>query len=149
MSPLRVSEEHGATEAEVAPIIEGLQSFNRPHMPASSRDALQLLLRDESGNVQGGLLAETRWHWLLIHVLWVHDDYQRQGYGRTLLERAEVVAWGRGCRRVALDTTEFQARDFYQRAGYSQFGELVDYPPGSRTFYLEKVLDAVAVQDRA
>jgi GNAT superfamily N-acetyltransferase len=109
---------------------------------------LNLLLRAEGGVIKGGLLGATRWHWLLVHMLWIEDDWRGQGFGRALLERAEAIARGRGCERVSLDTTDFQALGFYERAGYRVFGELVDLPPGSRTFYLEKTLTILPESDR-
>ncbi len=140
MSPLTLSEEHAATAADGAPVVDGLRAFNRRHRPDSDPQPLQVLLRDEAGTIQGGLLATTRWHWLFVDVLWVADDHRGRGHGSALLGRAEAIARGRGCRRVALDTAEFQALGFYQKAGYRVFGELDDRPPGSKTFYLEKDL---------
>ncbi len=140
MSPLTLSDEHAATAEDVAPVRTGLRAFNRRHMPPSDPEPLQILLRDEAGTIHGGLLATTRWHWLLVEILWVDDDHRGRGYGSALLGRAEAIARGRGCRRVALDTAEFQALGFYQKAGYRIFGTLEDRPPGWKTFYLEKDL---------
>jgi hypothetical protein len=39
-----------------------------------------------------------------------------------------------------LDTREFQARPFYERAGYRVFGELSDFPPGWKAYWMEKSL---------
>lgn len=140
MSSLTLSEEHGATAEEVAPVLEGLLRFNDGHRVRAAPEPLQILLRDESGAIQGGLLAATRWHWLLVQILWVADDHRGRGHGSALLGRAEAIARVRGCRKAALDTAAFQALGFYQKAGYRIFGELDDNPPGSKTFYLEKDL---------
>ena len=142
MSSLRMTEEHAASEADQAVVLEGLRSFNLRFMPPSEMEPLVLLLRDGSGAIRGGLLAATRWHWLLVHQLWVAEEERGRGRGRALLKRAEEIARGRGCRRASLDTAEFQARGFYERAGYRLFGELDDYPPGSRTLYMQKALAA-------
>ncbi len=53
----------------------------------------------------------------------------------------ENHAWLRGCRGSWLDTFSFQAPRFYQAIGYQQFGELPDFPPGSRRHFLWKSLD--------
>jgi hypothetical protein len=37
-----------------------------------------------------------------------------------------------------LFTYSFQARPFYERAGYRVFGELPDHPPGQTKYYLAK-----------
>lgn len=53
---------------------------------------------------------------------------------------AEAIAHDKGCVGVWLDTFSFQAPDFYQKLGYSVFGELKDYPPGYSRFFLQKRL---------
>jgi len=121
-------------------IVHGLRDFNHRYMPRSDPEPLRLFLRDESGAIQGGLLGSTRWHWLLVDVLWVADEHRGRGFGSALLERAENIARSRGCRAVILDTREFQARAFYERAGYCVFGELSDYPPGWRAYWMHKSL---------
>src|SRR5262249_11927681 len=126
MSSLRLSEEPGAGEEDCAAIVRGLRDYNERYMARSVPEPIRLFLRDESGAIRGGLLASTRWHWLLIDVLWVADEHRGKGLGSSLLERAEGVARGRGCRAAMLDTREFQARPFYERAGYRVFGEVED-----------------------
>jgi ribosomal protein S18 acetylase RimI-like enzyme len=79
-------------------------------------------------------------------VLWVADKYRSRGFGRDLLEKAEIVSSSRGCRLAVLDTTEFQACRFYERAGYHVIGELNDYPPGSRTYSMRKSLEFASAQ---
>ena len=64
------------------------------------------------------------------------------GLGSSLLATAEHEARLRGCRGAWLDTFEFQARGFYERAGYVVFGEIPDYPPGSARYFLKKALGA-------
>jgi hypothetical protein len=45
--------------------------------------------------------------------------------------RPLIVALDRGCHRAWLDTFEFQSRGFYERLGYTCFGERSDYPPAT------------------
>ena len=44
----------------------------------------------------------------------------------------------RGCAGVRLDTTSFQAPDFYKRHGYTEFGRIDGYPPGHARIWLMK-----------
>ncbi len=121
-------------------VLAGLRAHNRQHAPAPGWTPLNLLLRDAGGKVCGGLLGESGWEWLHIHILWVAEAERRRGYGGELLARAEAEARRRGCRGVHLDTHEYQAPDFYQRRGYEVFGVLNDYPRGSRRYFLAKAL---------
>ena len=142
MSILRLTEETNASEDDCSVVSKGLIEFNHRHMPRSEASPLTIFLRDDSGAIHGGLLAPTRWHWLLVDKLWVSDQYRGQGHGSALLNRAEAIARSRGCRNAALDTTEFQARRFYEKLGYVVFGQLDDCPPGSRTYWLSKSLES-------
>lgn len=45
----------------------------------------------------------------------------------------------RDCHSAWVDTFSFQARGFYEKLGYTVFGQL-DYPPEHRRFFLEKRL---------
>ena len=63
-----------------------------------------------------------------------------QGIGRKLMSLAEAEASSRGCSAVWLDTFEFQARSFYERLGYTCFGQLENYPKGFARFFMQKAL---------
>jgi hypothetical protein len=47
----------------------------------------------------------------------------------------------RRCRVIWLDTFSFQARPFHERLGFSRFGALAGYPPGSARHFLVKRLE--------
>lgn len=124
-----------------AAVLAGLVAYNTQHgYPWPWRD-LEFVLRDQSGLVVGGILAETNAGWCFIKGLWVAEDHRRRGYGRQLLTAVEDAARARGCIGVYLDTYEFQARPFYERFGYRVFGTLHDMPPGGAKHYLAKRLD--------
>ena len=140
MAGLTITLDLDPPAADREAIIAGLRSYNRSHAIAPGWSPMTLLLRDEAGTVQGGLIGESGWDWLHIQFLWVAEALQGQGHGRALLTRAEVEARTRGCRGVHLDSHQFQAPAFYQRLGYQVFGVLEDYPAGSRRFFLSKAL---------
>ncbi|HEY5801084.1 MAG TPA: GNAT family N-acetyltransferase, partial [Burkholderiaceae bacterium] len=88
----------------------------------------------------GGLWGMTGFGWLFVQLLSVPDDLRGQGVGRELMAMAEAEAKARGCSGVWLDTFEFQARGFYEKLGYQQFGEIAEYPPGYARYFLKKTL---------
>lgn len=122
-------------------VLGGLRSHNRRHAPAPNWTPLNLLLRGADGEIHGGLLGESGWGWVHIHILWVAEPERGRGYGSALLRRAETEALARGCRGIHLDTHDFQAPGFYEHFGYRVFGVLEDYPSGARRHFLMKALE--------
>lgn len=144
MSGLRIEEHHAADERERLELVERLREYNHRFMPRSEPAPICLFLRDRQNALLGGLIAETRWHWMFVEVLWVSDLLRGRGHGSALLARAERIAWERGARKVTLDTAEFQARGFYLKHGYRVFAVQEDLPPDSRRYFMEKSLVALS-----
>lgn len=139
IQPLQITQDD-ASEGDRAIVLKGLQAYNRQHSSPPNWSPLNFLARDSEGTIRGGLLGETGWNWLYVEILWVNEAYRGQGYGTALLTAAEKEAQNRGCCNAYLDTFNFQALPFYQQQGYSVFGVLEDYPPGSRRSFLQKRL---------
>lgn len=117
-----------------------LYGYNRRYVPEDDYTRLCLFIRDEAGAITGGLLGETYWGWLHVSILWVDDTLRGQGYGSRLLAMAEAEARRRGCHSAHLDTLSFQALPFYQKYGYTVFGQLDDLPVGHTRYFLNKRL---------
>ena len=60
------------------------------------------------------------------------------GTGTTLMRRAEEIARQRDCIGMWLDPYSFQARGFYEKLGFTVFGQVDDHPPGEQRFFLQK-----------
>ncbi len=127
--------------------LESFWSILREHNEAQAGPAnhrkLFILLRDDAGNIVGGLNGETYWGWLYVANLALSRSLRNQGLGKKLLEQAEVEAVNRGCKFAYLDTFSFQALPFYEKQGYAVFGVLEDYPEGKKRYFLQKRLVAV------
>ncbi len=119
---------------------ERLGEYNEARVGPINHSRLAAILRDAEGAIAGGLLADIYWGWLAIEILWVRDDLRGQGYGRALVQAVEQEAVRRGCRGAHVDTMSFQARPFYEKLGYTVFGELSDVPPGHTRYWLKKRL---------
>ncbi len=132
-------EEGPAQEVERA-LHRGLREFNEACVGPANYARLAVVLRDAEGTIAGGLLADVYWGWLAIEILWVREDLRGQGYGRALMQAAEREAVRRGCRGAHVDTMSFQARPFYEKLGYTVFGELHDVPPGHTRYWLQRRL---------
>ena len=75
---------------------------------------------------------------MYIDSLWVEESLRGQGWGRRLVEVAEVEAKHRGCRGAHTDTFSWQAPEFYLEVGYTEFAVIDDYPPGNKLHYFCK-----------
>jgi GNAT superfamily N-acetyltransferase len=108
-----------------------------------TRDERQFtaVLRDGDGGIHGGVRAHGYWEWLYIAELVVAAPWRRRGYGQQLLSAAEE--WGlreAACHSAWLQTLSFQARGFYEQAGYRLFAELPNYPQRQVRYFMAKNL---------
>ncbi len=74
----------------------------------------------------------------IIDVLWIKEEFRKDGYGSTLLKEVEKIVKEKGCKLVHLDTFDFQAKDFYLKHGYEIFGVLDNCPCGRKRYYMKK-----------
>ena len=118
-------------------IAKSLQADNRDFAGEPASQDLCVYARDQ-GAIIAGLVGYTHWNWLYVRLLWVSDEYRKQGIGRALLSRAEKLAAERGCEHSSLDTFSESAQRFYESCGYAVFGVLDDYPKGCQRRYLAK-----------
>lgn len=129
-------------EATSQAIILALRRYNESRAGPSHYQPLVVSLRDEAGQVVGGASGYTAYGWLFVQLLVVPEDGRGAGLGRRLMERIEAEAIARGCHDAWLDTHAFQARGFYEKLGYAEFGQLPDYPPPFARHFLRKRLAA-------
>jgi len=123
-------------------LLDGLKVFNEAVAGPYNDEPLSLAIRDEEQVLLGGLSGLFYWNMLHVHLLWIHADYRRCGYGTALLTRAEEIAVERRCEVIYLDTYTFQAPGFYAKRGYTPFGRLNGAPRGFDTTWFAKRLVA-------
>jgi GNAT superfamily N-acetyltransferase len=137
---LIISEDDYPEMEAVNAIQRGLHAFNQEMGGPYDREPITVLARDAAGEVQGGLLGLTYWHWLFIDWLWLARSQRGQGIGSELLRRAEAIARTRGCTDAYTDTFSFQAPGFWSRNGYAEFGRLDEMPRGHARQWFRKRL---------
>jgi GNAT superfamily N-acetyltransferase len=118
-----------------------LYEYNRQNAPPANFKPLALLCKAPDGSILGGLWGNSAYEWLFVELLFVPEPLRGTGLGRSLMLKAEQIAKDRGCLGVWLDTFTFQALDFYQKLGYTIFGELKDPPRGISQYWLQKRVD--------
>lgn len=135
---LRVETE--ASPADIQLIHQGLGAYNRQFAQDTDFRPVHIFARNRAGEIVGGLLGNLYWGWLAVDILWVDETLRHQGLGSALLAKAEDEARQAGIFRVHLDTTGFQALPFYQKHGYTVWGQLDNFVNGHARYYLKKEL---------
>ena len=132
------------TESEMLDVrVQGLWAFNvgkTNGMISKPGDTVGFVLRNDAGEVVGGMECSTYLMSMEIDVLWVSDACIGKGYGHLLVREAERRARELDCLMMHVTTYSFQAPDFYQRQGFTVYGTLDGFPDGIRLYHLKKVL---------
>ena len=134
-------QETASTESDMLVLLEGLGRNILLHLGnVELGKSLRIFMRDKDNQPVGGIAADLFGGWAYISLLWVEEGLRNQGFGSELLCRLEAETIRQGCTHAHVDTYDFEARPFYERAGYEVFGTLYDYPPGHCKYFLQKTL---------
>jgi len=132
-----------ATDEEALLITNRIVAFNNSNVPFTqeSEPIIQNYVIKDGNKIIAGINAFV-YHWGILYVdmLFVNEEYRGQDLGIELLNKVESEAKAIGATLVHLDTFDFQAKDFYLKAGYEVFGVLEDCPKGHKRYYLSKKL---------
>ena len=134
---------YDATQEEQSRIGSRLGDFNNSKVPYTQKPLTAYINKciKDGDEVIGGILAEVYcWNILSIDVLWVEDKHRNKGNARALVDAVEDEARKMGCPLSHLDTFDFQAKEFYEKLGYTVFGVLEDCPEGHKRYYMSKKL---------
>ena len=121
---IEINDHPSSQEAQT--IIDGLVHYNTVMAGDSQNTPLSVIVRNENGEIIGGLLGRTYWSWLHINTIWVKEHFRQKGIGKKLIESAEKEAVDRNCRCSFLDKYDFQAKLFYQKLGYEAISVIDD-----------------------
>ncbi|WP_428484366.1 GNAT family N-acetyltransferase [Rhodopila sp.] len=124
-------------------IYHALDACSEPLIGPAAPRLLTIPIHDDAGSVAGGLWGNTQFRWLHIEMLVVPEPLRGRGVGTALMASAEQEARQRGCLGAHVDAFSFQAPDFYQKLGFTLFGELNNFPPGHKRLYLQKIFSAI------
>jgi GNAT superfamily N-acetyltransferase len=139
---MRIEQTTQPSDDEIQAILTPLRAYNASKAGDGGADKFAFLVRDDDDEqVLGGLSGKLLYRWMFIELLAVPERARGQGIGSRLMAMAEEWAREKNCVGIWLDTFDFQAPEFYRSLGYSEFGQIDNYPPGHRRFYFLKRLD--------
>jgi GNAT superfamily N-acetyltransferase len=142
MTRYHLTLEDNPTSDDVETVSRGLEAYNVSKTGVENARQLAIFLRDDAGQIVGGLCGWTFWGWLAIDLLWLDEGVRGQEYGTRLVEQAEQEALARGCGGVLLHTMSFQAPDFYRKIGYEEYAVLEGFAGEHRRHHFHKRLGA-------
>jgi ribosomal protein S18 acetylase RimI-like enzyme len=137
---LRLSTEPNPNTADVGIVERGLFLFEENRLGSPEHAHFAIFLRDDLGQIQGGVDGHVMWHRLFVKTLWIPETLRHQGLGTRLMHAAEEEAKQRQCRSVWLTALGDRALRFYTRLDYTIFGVLDDYVKGQSLYSLQKPL---------
>jgi GNAT superfamily N-acetyltransferase len=140
LSALKLELDENPTAEDLRTVIDGVRSFNRAMVGQGPPRAVACFLKDANGKIVGGALGDLWGRSVHIGGMWVDGPYRGKGHGAALLTAVENYAAAQGQTLCYLETTSFQARPFYEKLGYSVFGELPGIDEGCTLFFLKKAL---------
>jgi GNAT superfamily N-acetyltransferase len=138
---LRITVPENALPEHRDAVAAPLRAYNLAQAGDPQVQLVAILLENDAGTADGGLWGRIAFGWLFVELLGLPDAARGQGWGRKLMQRAEVIAREAGCTGIWLDTFDFQAPGFYEKLGFVQFGAIADYPPGHTRYFYQKRLD--------
>ncbi|WP_246140916.1 GNAT family N-acetyltransferase [Bacillus marasmi] len=125
-------------------IRQRLREYNIKHLSEKDVDFVDedfcFKVKDEVGNILGGVSGNTKMQSLFIQFLWIDESIRGKGFGKKLIRRVENFAVEKKCRFIKVDTFSFQAPDFYQSLGFEIYGKVEDFPEGHNHYFLIKKL---------
>ncbi|QEO79554.1 GNAT family N-acetyltransferase [Pseudomonas brassicacearum] len=133
---LRIERTDTPTDEERQAILAPLRAYNTAKTGGTVPELVAWLVRDEQDEIVGGLYGRVFFRWLYIELLVVPEQGPGPGpRGSTLMQMAEELAREKNCVGIWLDTFDFQRRSSYRRHGFTECGQIDDYPPGHQRFF--------------
>ena len=95
-------------------------------------------LEFDNDKLIGGAIGFVEYNWYFLDLLYIDEEYRNRNIGTNLIKEIEKFALKEHLTGVRMETWNFQAKGFYEKNGYSVFGEIKDCPPGTIDYHLKK-----------
>lgn len=129
------------TDEMTSIIASGLRAFSRNAAGYTDRRPIAVIARDSStGTILGGAVGRSSFGMLSLDVFYLPPELRGAGLGTDILKAFEREGRRRGCKAAVLHTISFQAPGFYERNGWTRFGEIACDPPGTSRIFFSKQL---------
>lgn len=125
MKPASISNVPVCEQAQVSEEIEANLLLSLAETNVQTKNsAVVFSATDDDDQLIGGVTGSTSYGWLLVKTLWVSENLRGSGIGKQLMQTIEEQGRKIGCHSAWLDTSNANARSFYTKLGYDEFGAL-------------------------
>jgi GNAT superfamily N-acetyltransferase len=105
-------------------LMAGMKAFNNAAIPNLNSHKIVAAVRDDDGKVIGGVIGALAGDSVYMEVVYNDEVVRGTGFGTKAMRLVEDEAKRLGATEAWLYTMSFQAKPFYEKLGYAQFGEL-------------------------
>lgn len=140
MDKLKATFDSNETQRVGKIIGENLKKFNESKIGAYHFKPFSIYITNDEENIIGGLKGEIFEKVCMIQTVWVHEAERKRGLGSMLFKKLEEFAKESTCKIIQLDSAEFQAKQFYEKIGFSVVATLPENFKGYTTYILRKIL---------
>lgn len=124
-------------------LLEKEEKFNKHNSIHESLERNIVFAALDKGSFVGGVQGIITEDSMYVSRLVVIDSYKNQGMGRNLMLKIEDKAKELGLYSMNLGTVEFQAKNFYEKIGYSVILTKENDPKGYKSYTMIKKLNYI------
>ncbi|EDY83358.1 acetyltransferase, GNAT family [Verrucomicrobiia bacterium DG1235] len=135
---IEIREQIDSSTEDTAYVCRKFKEFNDKNTGIHPSKELLLVAYGSDEKVIGGLFGDISWGWMHVDVLWVDEAHRNNRIGSSLMDRAEAEAKAMGVTKAYIETTDFQAVEFYEKRGYKVFARIDNQPPGHACYYMQR-----------
>jgi GNAT superfamily N-acetyltransferase len=121
-------------------IFRGLRDYNRGRVGKQPWRQIAVSIRDDADAILGGVCGEVWGGYLFVAGVWLDERVRGHDLASQAMDELEAQAKEAGAKRSYVDTFSFQARPFYEKRGYTVFGQLDGYFENEKRYWLSKTL---------
>ena len=117
-----------------------MNTYNKSKIGPYSILPFTIFIKAQDTKIIAGLNGDIFGTVCRVDCFWVEEKRRYQGLGTKLLQELEKFAISKKCKILQLYTAEFQAREFYEKIGFTTPAILENGFMGHREYIMRKML---------
>lgn len=138
LNPYKINFINNPPTEIIEALYKGLEEHAVKALGAKSFESFGFLTYGSHDKLIAGCTVILMYGVLYIKLLWVDESERGKGLGRALIEKAEAFARENQCRYITVDTFSWQAKDFYEKMGYTIEHVYDGYDDDSKFYFFRK-----------